>query len=403
MTEDRRAVIGGVDTHSATHHAAVIDAVTGVYLADAQFPATTAGYRQLGEFLAAHGQVVRVGVEGTNSYGAGLTRHLRAVGITVREVIRPKREQRRRGKSDPLDAIAAARNALAHNDLPEPKVGDGAIEVIRVLSIVRKSAIKARTATIQQIKSILVTAPAQLREQLAGLTDGQLFTVLRTPTQTDTSSCQVTTATTRALRSLANRYHHLTDEINTTTTELESLTEQQAPAMVHALGIGAITAAQLLVTAGDNPERLRTEAAFAALCGVSPIPASSGKTNRHRLNRGGDRAANCAIHQIALVRMGCDDRTQAYIAKKTTEGKSTLEAMRCLKRAIAREVFGLLTNPPAVPTIDDLRPARKSRGWSLQHVADHFGVWPARISEIERGKRRDNVSLINAYRELLAA
>jgi transposase len=399
MTENPRAVIGGVDTHSATHHAAVLDAATGICLADAQFPATTTGYRQLGEFLTAHGQVLRVGIEGTNSYGAGLSRHLRRDGMDIVEVIRPHRAERRRGKSDPIDAVAAARNTLSRNDLPKPKAGEGTVECIRVLRIVRNSAVKARTKTLQQISSILVSAPADLRESLSGLAQRHLLETLRAP-QPASSRCPVTYATVRALRALAERHHHLSNEIDSFTDELEILTAHQAPALVHALGIGGVTAAQLLITAGDNPERLHSEAAFAALCGVSPIPASSGKTNRHRLNRGGDRNANCAIHQIALVRMSCDPRTQRYIAKKTGEGKTTSEARRCLKRAIAREVFRLLTNPPPIPTITDLRPARKAHGWTLQHVADNFGIWPSRISQIELGKRPHD-PLIDAYRELL--
>ncbi len=399
MTENPGAVIAGVDTHSTTHHAAVLDATTGICLADAEFAATTVGYRQLAEFLASHGQVLRVGIEGTNSYGAGLTRHLLGNGIEVVEVIRPTRTERHRGKSDPLDAINAARNTLAHNNLPSPKVGDGPVECLRVLHIVRDSAVKAHTKTIQQIKSILVSAPAPLREHLDQLTDSQLFSTLRTAVPNPATS-PVTRTTVRALRTLAQRLHHLDAEINSMTIEIADQVEHIAPALVHARGIGIVTAARLLITAGDNPERLCTEAGFAALCGVSPIPASSGKTTRHRLNRGGDRRANCAIHQIALVRMSCDRRTQAYIAKKTGQGKTTREAMRCLKRAIAREVFHLLTNPPEIPAIDDLRPARKARGWTLQHVADHLGVWPAQISQLELGKRRHD-PLISAYRDLL--
>ena len=397
-----RPVVAGADTHSETHHVAVLDAQTGALLADQQFPATSAGYRAIIAFITSLGSLIRFGVEGTNSYGAGLSRHLQDAGIEVREVIRPNRAQRRlRGKSDPLDAITAAQVALTGDDLPIPKTSDGPVESIRVLSLVRDSAVKARANVLRQIRMILVSAPHSQREKLVKLTDQTLLETLRRSRPGDPLT-GVSAATAVALGHLARRHENLTAEIKDSTDQLRRLVEDTAPALLAAKGVGVVTAAQVLITAGDNPHRIKSKAAFAAITGTSPIPASSGKTTRHRLNRGGDRRANSAIHTIALVRMSSDPRTKAYIAKKKSEGKSTLEAIRCLKRHIANELFRTLTDPPAIPDIADLRPTRIARGLTLQAVADHFGVWPMHISTIERGTRRDD-HLANRYREWLKA
>lgn len=396
-----RQVVAGLDTHSLTHHVAVLDAATGQVLGDLQIPATSAGYRQAETFVASLGQVLRWGIEGTNSYGAGMARHLRAGGHEVLEVIRPNRAERRlKGKSDPLDAITAARQVLTLGDLPTPKTSDGPVESIRVLAMTRDSAVKARASVLRQVAMILVSSPAALRESLQDLTEKALLTRLVTARPGADPTVGTQTATMIALRSLARRHLDLTAEIDQTTAMLRTLVEQTAPALLAAKGVGVVTAAQLLITVGDNPERIRNKAAFAALCGVSPIPASSGKTNRVRLNRGGDRQANCAIHQIALVRMTCDPRTKTYIAKKKKEGKTTREAMRCLKRHLANELFTTIIDPPAVPDTSDLRPTRLTRGLTLTAVAHHFGVWPAHISTVERGTRRDD-DLAQRYRDWL--
>lgn len=400
MATTPRDVIGGVDTHADTHHAAVID-TNGRRLGDAKFPTTPAGYTALAAFLNAYGTVIRVGVEGTGSYGAALTRHLREAGMEVVEVIRPNRQLRRmRGKSDPIDAYAAATTALASADHPTPKITTGMTEAIRYLLVARRSAVKARSATQVQIKSLLITAPETIRERFRDSSDKALIEGLARmrPHLTDPVLGPIMTA----LKSLARRHQRLAAEINELETALAPLVEDANPALAAAKGVGIVTAAQLLVTAGDNPDRLRSEASFAALVGVSPIPASSGKTTRHRLNRGGDRHANSAIHRIALVRMSCDPRTRAYIEKKRAEGMGTKAAMRALKRAIAREVFTLLTTQVEVPRIDDLRPLRQTRGISLTTAAEHFGVWPMMISSIERGKRRDD-NFTTAYRAWLTA
>lgn len=395
-------VVAGVDTHADTHHVAVVDATTGGVLGDKKFPTGRAGYAALVAFVCTFGHVVRFGVEGTNSYGAGLARYLRGAGHTVVEVIRPNRAERRlRGKSDPLDAITAARTALTPDRLPTPKTSDGAVEAIRVLLTTRRSAVKARTGAMQQICSILVSAPDDLRQQYEPLPARVRLERLRR-IRPGADLADVHTITSRCLKQLATRCGDLDREIAAIDASLRQAINDTAPALLAANGVGVVTAATLLVTAGDNPERVTTEASLAALCGVSPIPASSGKTTRHRLNRGGDRQGNWAIHQIALCRMSSDERTRAYIGKKRAEGKSTKEAMRCLKRAICREVYRLLTTPPEVPRIDDLRPLRQARGITLTAAANHFGIWPAKISTLERGLRRDD-DLANAYREWLTA
>lgn len=387
-------VIAGVDTHAETHHAAVID-TNGRQLGDRQFSTDHGGYVALLEFLRSFGAVVRVGVEGTGSYGAGLSRHLRQAGVEVVEVIRPNRQVRRmHGKSDPIDAYAAAKTALVESQHPVPKSADGPVEGIRYLLVARRSAVKARSAAQTQIKTLLVTAPDPLRQQFRQVSDKVLIAdlaQLRPNTQD---------AVAMALKSLARRHQHLSREIDDLEAQLASLVTTANPALAATKGVGTITAAQLLVTAGDNPDRLHSEASFAALIGVSPIPASSGKITRHRLNRGGDRQANAAVHRIALVRMSYEPRTRAYVAKKRAQGRSTREIIRCLKRAIAREVFILLTRQVEVPRVDDLRPLREERGLTLTKVAEHFGVWPMVISTIERGTRRDD-DFATTYRQWL--
>lgn len=391
-------VVAGIDTHSLTHHVAVI-ATTGARLGDRQFPATPAGHGAIAAFISSFGTIARVGVEGTGSYGAALSRSLRSEGLTVAEVIRPKRAQRRRGKSDPIDAYAAAEQTLANPNLPVPKNGDGVVEQIRVLLSVRRSAMKARSSAMHQIKSLMVTAPDTVRARWRSSTDVHLIAGLAV-TRPDDAQLSVIAATGTALRTLARRYQHLSEEITAIDKDLEALVTQASPELTAAFGIGTTTAAQLLVTAGDNPERLRSEAAFAALCGVAPIPASSGKTNRHRLNRGGDRDANRALHTIALVRMSHDPRTRDYVQRRTTEGKTSKDIIRCLKRAIAREAWHLLTHPEPVPDISDLRPLRVSKAITLDRAGHHFHIWPAAISRLERGQLRDD-KLAQAYRDWL--
>ena len=394
-------IVAGVDTHADTHHVAVLD-VAGRRLGDRQILATAAGYERLLTYLESFGNIRLVGIEGTSSYGAGLARHLRTQQVDIREIIRPRRSQRRRGKSDPIDAYAAAQQALAEPEsLPRAKTGDGLVEQIRVLLTVRRSVIKARVAVIRQIKSLLVTAPEAIRMRWTGSSEHRVLEELAA-TRPGAPTASVDAATGHALRRLARRHRYLTSEIDELEENLRELVGKAAPAMIATKGYGVITTATLLVTAGSNPERLRSEASFAALCGASPIPASSGKTNRFRLNRGGDRQANWALHQIALVRLSNDPRTKDYSARLRANGKSKKDVLRCLKRAIAREAFHLLVRPEPVPATDDLRDLRQRRGVTLVRAAMSIGAEPTRLSELERG-RRPNAELTAAYRAWLTA
>ncbi len=330
----------GVDTHKDLHVAAARDQL-GRRLATTQVQTTSAGYAQLLGWARSLGQVQAWGVEGTGSYGAGLARFLAAHGQRVLEVNRPDRAtRRRRGKSDPVDADAAARTVQAGEASGTPKAQDGTVEMLRALRVARHSAVKARTQTINAIKALLVTAPTQLREQLATLPTTRL--IRQAATLEPGKLTSPTAATMLALRGLAQRYQHLDAEIGLLTGKLDQLTAKTAPKLRALLGVGPDSAAALLITAGDNPSRLRCEAAFAALCGSSPVEASSGKTRRYRLNRGGDRQANAALHRIVIVRLRWHQPTRDYLTRRTTQGKTKKEIIRCLKRYVAREVFAVL-------------------------------------------------------------
>ena len=279
-------------------------------------PASSTGYGQLLAWARGLGEVQAWGVEGTGSYGAGLVRFLAAAGQRVLEVNRPDRAtRRRRGKSDPADADAAARTVQAGEATGIPKAQNGTVEMVRSPRVARQSAVKARTQAVNAIKALLVTAPAELRERLDGLPTTRLVRQAATldPGQvaTPTAACML------ALRSLAGRYQQLGAEIQLLTGELDRLTLRHAPALRAVLGIGPEVAAELLVCAGDNPARLGSEAAFAALGGTSPVEASSGKTRRHRLHRGGDRHANAAPHRIVIVRLRWHQPTRDYLARRT--------------------------------------------------------------------------------------
>jgi transposase len=280
-------------------------------------------------------------VEGTGSYGAGLARFLASHGERVLEVNRPDRQARRRhGKSDPVDAAAAARAVQAGEATSLPKAQDGAVEMARALRVARQSAVKARTQAINALKALVVTAPTELREQLEGLSTGKLISQAAALDPGPLAS--PTAAAMLALGGLARRYQHLDAEISLLTDTLDQLTANHAPALRALIGVGPDSAAALLICAGDNPGRLHSEAAFAALCGTSPVEASSGKTRRHRLNRGGDRQANAALHRIVIVRRRWHQPTRDYAARRTTEGKTHKEITRCLKRYVAREIFAVL-------------------------------------------------------------
>ena len=341
-TCDERTVVGGVDCHSQVHHAAAIDG-TGGRLGERAFPATQPGYEQLLVWLRGYGPVTTVGVESTGSYGAGLTRYLLQAGVRVVEINQPHAHLRqRRGKTDAIDAEAAARKVLSGEATSVPKETTGAVEAIRQLRLTRRSAVKARAGALRQLGDLIVTAPAKLRERLSRKTlPGQAAICARFRPDRQRLADPVQAAKL-ALRTLARRIAALDAEIAQLDAHLEQLVRATAPRTIALLGIGPQHAGQLLVTAGQNITRLHGEAAFAHLCGADPIPASSGKTTRHRLNPGGDRAANSALHMIAVVRLRYCERTQKYAKRRIAEGRSKREILRCLKRYIAREVYRAL-------------------------------------------------------------
>jgi transposase len=338
--QQRPRVTVGVDTHLDLHVAHAKDQL-GRRMETVSIPTTPAGYQDLLAWARGLGEVQAWGVEGTGCYGAALARFLAAQGQVVLEVNRPDRQtRRRRGKSDPVDAEAAARSVQAGEATTLPKAGTATVEMIRSLRVARATAIKARTQAINALKALLVTAPAALREQLRGRSAARLVRqaagLQPGPLATPTAAAKL------ALRCLAERYQLLSAEVATLDTELDRLTAKAAPGLVALFGVGPDSAGALLVAAGDNPGRLRSDAAFSMLCGASPIQASSGKTIRHRLNRGGDRQANAALHRIVVVRLRWHQPTRDYMARRLTEGKSKAEIIRCLKRYVAREVFAVL-------------------------------------------------------------
>ena len=341
IVDSSRPITGGVDTHLDNHVAAALDANGGV-LGVESFPTTTAGFIALHEWLCAFGPVARVGVEGTGAYGAGLSRYLQSLGLVVIEVDRINRQLRRmRGKSDPIDAIEAARAALSGRASGIAKTADGNVEAIRALLIAQRSGRQARARCLNQIRHLGFTSPDQLRERFRDVPKAHLArqaAALRPRADGD----PVLHATKLAMRTLGRRALAISDDMADLEAVLGELVIATAPALLACHGVGVDTAAILMVAAGDNPERIRNEAAWATLCGVAPLEASSGKQRRHRLSRAGNRQANHALWRIVFTRMGNDSRTRDYVERRTEEGLTKPEIMRILKRYVARETYRLL-------------------------------------------------------------
>ena len=339
----------GVDTDRDSHTAAIVKASTGGVVEHLTVPTDAFEYRRLEAFADQHAAGTRVwAIEGTGSYGAGLTSSLLEHGESVVEIDRPAR--RDGAKSDDLDAVRAAREALSREHLAAPRAR-GDREALRVLMAARQGAVVARTKAIGQLKALIVNAPQALRDQLRrGTTDQQLQRCARLRTLPNHSIEH--RATIHALRGTARRALALEAEAAEYETELEQLVVVICPVLLNQPGIGTITAAQFLIS-WSHAGRIRSQAAFVALGGAAPIPASSGQKVRHRLNRSGDRQLNRALHTVALSRLRIHPPTKAYAARRTNEGKTPREIKRCLKRAIAREVYRLM-NAHASPVTTTL-------------------------------------------------
>lgn len=386
MGTERRTVVAGVDTHKDAHVLCVLDAL-GRKIFARSFPATAEGYDELAAAIGDPDECLVVGVEGTASYGSGLAKRLAELGYEVREVLRPKRDKARRGsqKNDFVDAERAARDAVAGEGASIPKSKDGWVESLRYLVAARTQAVKTSTASINSAKGLLSTAPEPIRAKYAAMrTEDMMSSLARRRTRED----EIEEAIFASLRMLARIWMEAREHADDAEKRIGAILSEHAPALLDTEGCGPISGATLAIAAGDNPDRMKSEASFAALCGVSPVEASSGKVVRHRLNRGGNRQANCAIHRIVVSRMATDERTKAYVERRTKEGKSKKEIMRCLKRYVAREVYGILMNPLACADHEEgsrLRDLRKSLGLTQAEVASIMMVSTTTISRIERG------------------
>lgn len=392
MDERRaRVAFAGVDTHKDSHMLALLDASCGV-IGTWEFPADEEGYEAIAGAIGQTGALV--GIEGCRSYGAGLCEHLTRKGHEVREVVRPKRQQRRRGKTDALDAIAAARNVAAGDGMVA-KATDEELEELRCLVVARDGFDKSMAQLSNRVDSMLVTMPEGIRRRYRGLSGAKRMEALAS--SRPRAGCLV------ALRMMAREWRGLLACVGELDGRIEAIVRRRCPNLLGARGIGPASAARLMLAAGANPERAGGEAAFSMLCGTSPIPASSGKTRRHRLNRGGDRQANRAIHDIVYARMSFDERTKAYIARKVSQGKSTKEAMRCLCRYVAREAYRLLTSPQVpLPDPKAIAAARKRAGLTQVRLAKALGVGSNKVSQMESGRTVDR-AFMQACLECIAA
>ncbi|OAM77452.1 IS110 family transposase [Devosia elaeis] len=337
-------IIVGVDTHKANHIAVAINAY-GARLDTITIPATRKGYSNLQAWASSLGHIKAFGIEGTGLYGAGLSRELLANGHTVLDVMRPNRQLRYlHGKSDSLDAESAARSVLSGQASALAKAQTGSSEMIRHLKIARDSAVKAKSQAMITLRTLIINAPSDLRDTLDQI-KGPITLIRHIAALRPGNIMSPSASAKAAMRAIARRWLMLHEEIVEHEQELDRMVTERAPELMKSFGISTMTVAEMLIMVGDNPERIRSEAALAKMCGVCPIPASSGKTNRMRLNRGGNRQANAAIYRVAIVRMRDDDRTKTYAARRTAEGKTRREIVRCIKRYIIREIYRYLCAP----------------------------------------------------------
>lgn len=384
-------LVAGIDTHKDTHHVAVIDEF-GRPVIDQEFSASAAGYGKVVDLFTHLGHVVKVGVEGTGSYGAGIARVLTREGFKVIEVMRTNRQaRRRRGKSDPLDAHQAAMAVLSGAEDTTPKSGDGPVEAMRILLAERRSTIKAKTQIMNQVHSLLITTHDEIRVRYRHLTGMNLIKTLARTRPGTTMIPSPKHIAKQSLKRLAQRYVVLDEQVQLIDAQLHELVQQANPRLLQIFGVGPLGAATLLVAAGDNPQRLRSKAAFAAMVGVAPIPASSGQRTRHRLSRGGNRRANAAIHQIVMLRMRHKDpRTMTYFERRRAENLTDRDIIRCLKRYIANEVYAALMNPTlAEHPGPALRTQRRAVGIPMTELAEMVGVSYQSLQRFEVGTRYD--------------
>lgn len=338
-------VIIGVDTHKSNHIAVAID-TRGARLGSTSIPTTRKGYHDLQVWASQFGHVKAFGIEGTGSFGAGLSRELLAKGHKVFDVMRPLRQLRYiHGKSDSLDAESAARSVLNGQATAFAKTQTGSSEMIRHLKVARDSAVKAKSQAMITLKTLIVNAPADLRDTLDGIA-GRITLVRHIAALRPGDITSPIASAKMAMRAIARRWLALHEEVQSHDQELDRLVREKAPELMKSHGISTMTVAEMLILVGDNPERIHSEAALAKLCGVCPIPASSGRINRMRLNRGGNRQANAALYRVAIVRMRDDEKTKAYAARRTSDGKTRREIVRCIKRYIVREIYRALCVPP---------------------------------------------------------
>jgi transposase len=344
MLADELDFVVGVDSHRDWHAIAVVEVRNGVVVGEARVLADSSGYRDALRLVEHHASGRRAfAIEGTGSYGAGLTRFLAERGERVFEVGWIRREPRSGGKTDALDAERAARSVLVQKRPAIPR-SSGEREALRALVAAREGAVNAKRAGLCQLRDLLVTAPDPVRSELRLLSRARLLTRLAS-TRPERRQDPELRGTLLALRAIARRVQSLTAEERELAKEIETLVRRLAPQLLDQPGVGPLAAAQVIIS-WSHQGRVAGEAAFARLAGAAPIPASSGQTIRYRLDRGGDRKLNRALHQILITRRRMHPPTNAYIDRRLQEGKSRREALRCLKRYLARNLYRLLENPP---------------------------------------------------------